>query len=239
MESGISKEKKQLTVALALVGLLAALVVVLSLSGYLGSIYEQLRYAFKGKDQFREYVESWGAGAPLAFMGLQIFQVVMAPIPGEFTGLVGGFTFGALPNVIYSTIGLTVGSILAFLAARIIGLPLVRLVVNEETLDKFQFLTEKTGALVVLVFFTIPGFPKDILSYLLGLSPMGLLTFVVVCALGRIPGTVMLSYTGSALFEENWPLLTGVCLLCLVALVLGFLYRERIESWLKRANEQD
>jgi len=166
-------------------------------------------------------------------MFIQAFQVVLAPIPGEFTGAVGGFFFDALPTVVYSSVGLTVGSIIAFLAARIIGLPLVKLVVSSSTLDKFRFVTESRGTLAVLLLFIIPGFPKDILSYLLGLSPMGFARFVAVCAIGRIPGTVMLSFSGAALFDENWTLFAALAALCAVLLVILFLFRDRIELRIK------
>jgi uncharacterized membrane protein YdjX (TVP38/TMEM64 family) len=182
----------------------------------------------------RLYVESWGSLAPLAFVLVQTLQVVIAPIPGELTGAVGGFIFGALPTVFYSSLGLTIGSALAFLAARIMGLPLVKLAVNEASLEKFHFLTERRGAILALVLFIIPGFPKDILSYILGLSPMGFGTFIMVCALGRIPGTVLLSFTGSAIFDENWTLLTVVTILCAIALTFFFVNRTRIEQWIRQ-----
>ena len=103
----------------------------------------------------RAYVESWGSLAPAAFISLQTLQVVLAPVPGEFTGAVGGFLFGGFPTTIYSTIGLTLGSTLAFLGARIIGQPLVKLVVPPRTMNRFQFLTERKGTLLALVLFII------------------------------------------------------------------------------------
>ena len=151
----------------------------------------------------RAYVESWGSLAPAAFICLQTLQVVLAPIPGEFTGAVGGFIFGGLPTVLYSTIGLTVGSALAFYGARIVGQPLVKLVVPPRAMERFRFLTKRRGTFIAFILFIIPGFPKDILSYILGLSPMGFLPFIAVCTLGRIPGTVLLSFSGSALYNRN------------------------------------
>jgi uncharacterized membrane protein YdjX (TVP38/TMEM64 family) len=84
--------------------------------------------------------------------------------------------------------------------------------------------------------FAIPGFPKDILSYILGLSPMGVITFSWVSAIGRIPGTIMLSLSGSAVFEEDWTLLIALKVVCVLAFVLVFSQRGRIERWLRRHN---
>jgi uncharacterized membrane protein YdjX (TVP38/TMEM64 family) len=227
-------DKKRVMIAAALLGAIAGAAAALLLTGRGLPLIYHLSHAFSGREALRDYVESWGVWAPAAFMFIQALQVVMAPIPGEFTGAVGGFIFGALPNIIYSTVGLTVGSILAFVAARIIGLPLVRLVVRPHTMEKLGFLTERRGAALAFMVFVIPGFPKDILSYLLGLSPMGLLRFIAVCGLGRLPGTAMLSYGGSALYEENWPLLGALSLAAAVMAVAMYLCKDRINNWLAR-----
>lgn len=233
MDFNNKDDKKQLVIALILITCLGIIGVLLGISGRFASLCETIWEIFKSRESLRIYVESWGSWAPIAFISIQAIQVVIAPIPGELTGVVGGFIFGALPNLVYSSIGLTVGSVVAFLAARIVGLPIVKLVVSRKLLDKFHFLTERRGTFVTLILFTIPGFPKDILSYMLGLSPMGFVKFVLVCTLGRIPGTVMLSFGGEAVFEENWALLAIVSFVCLAALVAFFFSRDRIELWLK------
>jgi len=233
-----AEHKKRLVVAVGLLAALAAGLVYLALSGQLGLLAREGCRIFTDRDELRRYVESWGAWAPAAFIAIQALQVVMAPIPGELTGAVGGFIFGAVPNVLYSTIGLTLGSLGAFLAARIIGLPIVRLAVTRQSLERFHFMTERRGIIVALALFTIPGFPKDILCYILGLSPMGLLPFTAVCALGRIPGTIMLSYSGSALYDENWLLLVAVSAICLIVLAAFYLHRDRIEIWLKGRSQK-
>jgi len=224
---------RRLRLSLALIAVLTASTAVLAFTGHLGSWYRLAWEVFSSREHLRMYVTSWGAYAPLAFIAIQAFQVVFAPIPGEVTGAVGGFIFGAWPNVIYSTIGLTLGSVAAFLFARIVGQPVVEVVVGQKSLERFHYLTEKHGNLLSLILFTIPGFPKDILCYILGLSPMRFIPFVFVCFLGRIPGTIMLSLSGAAVFDENWTLLGIVSAACVVLIGTAFLFRERIEMWLR------
>jgi uncharacterized membrane protein YdjX (TVP38/TMEM64 family) len=234
MESGCRTEKTGLAVALSLLALLAGVMVLLALTGRLAIITKSLYGIFDNREHLRAYIESWGGWAPVAFISIQSLQVVLAPIPGELTGAVGGFIFGVVPSVIYSTMGLGVGSALAFLAARVIGLPLVRLVVSEPMIEKFHFVIESRGTFIALLLFAIPGFPKDILCYLLGLSPMGFVTFVIVCTLGRIPGTVMLSYSGSAVYNKDWALLAIVTVATVIAIGIFVLTHDRIELWLRR-----
>jgi uncharacterized membrane protein YdjX (TVP38/TMEM64 family) len=96
----------------------------------------------------------------------------LAPIPGEVTGIIGGYLFEPILGTLYSTIGLTVGSWLAFSFAKAFGEPFVEKVVKTETLNKFDVFLEHNGGLVIFFLFLIPGFPKDYLCYILGLSKM-------------------------------------------------------------------
>jgi uncharacterized membrane protein YdjX (TVP38/TMEM64 family) len=226
-------EWAKLIVGVALLGTVIGVTVWLTLSGQLQQFAWRVIEFCEDKEEVRDYLRSWGAVAPVVFMLMQALQVVLAPIPGEITGFVGGFVFGTWPSVVYSTVGLTLGSAMAFTAARIMGFPLVKLVVKDQTLEKFHFVMERRGVLATLILFTIPGFPKDILSYLLGLSPMTFTTFVIVCGLGRIPGTVMLSLSGAALYKENWHLVAGLGVVCVILLIVLYFKGERIRDWVK------
>lgn len=229
----------RLVIAAGLLSILVAAIVVLGITGRLEAMAAFMADIFQDRDRLREYVESWGAWAPAAFIAIQVLQVLFAPVPGEFTGAVGGFIFGGWPNLVYSTIGLTVGSVLAFGASRIIGYPLVKLIVSEKTFKRFDFLTERRGAALAFILFVFPGFPKDTLCYLLGLSPMGFPTFLFVCGVGRIPGTIMLSFSGSAVYDRNWIVLGAITLLCIVAFGVMYLYRDRVESMMRGSEEKN
>lgn len=233
-----NNERGKLLLSVSLISLMFVALTALAFTGYLQTMMADVQYMFSSKENLRLYIESFGTAAPVAFIAVQALQVVFAPIPGELTGAVGGFIFGVWPNVIYSTIGLSIGSVIAFLAARIIGLPLVKLVVSVKQMERFDFLTHRKGILVALAFFTIPGFPKDILSYILGLSPMSFITFLLVSSLGRIPGTIMLSYSGAAVYDENWTLLIALAIICALAISIFYFRRDQIEVWLKSRRDQ-
>ena len=52
-------------------------------------------------ERVKSFIRSYGMGAPVVFILLQIFQVIFAPIPGEATGVIGGYLFGAVPGFLY------------------------------------------------------------------------------------------------------------------------------------------
>jgi uncharacterized membrane protein YdjX (TVP38/TMEM64 family) len=194
---------------------------------------EAIRF-FASKSRVSAFVSSFGPYAPLIFIGLQILQVLFAPIPGELTGFIGGYLFGIGAGFVYSSIGLTLGSWAAFLISRRLGMPVVRRFVGKEIMDKFDYLMEHQGAFFSFIFFLIPGLPKDYFCYLLGLSPMHVLTFLVISTVGRIPGTLLLSMQGQAVRSEDYRAFFVILGLGLLLVVLTLIYRDRIEIWLHK-----
>jgi uncharacterized membrane protein YdjX (TVP38/TMEM64 family) len=189
---------------------------------------------FTDKERIQQVLKAAGPLGPLLFILVQILQVIFAPIPGEATGFIGGFLFGVPLGMVYSTIGLTVGSALAFLLGRWLEVHFVTRVVRPETLKKFDFLMERQGALMAFFLFVIPGFPKDYLCFILGLSHMSLRLFLVLCTVGRLPGTLMLTLQGAKVYEGDYffsAILIGLCLL--LGLVLYY-FREPLYTWLQR-----
>jgi len=166
--------------------------------------------------------------APLVFIAIQALQVIISPIPGEITGPVGGVLFGTWLGVVYSTIGLTVGTLFCFWVGRKWGEPLVRPWLSEHNWNRLNFILEAEGAIICFILYLIPGFPKDIISYLFGISPMPFWVFAVVSTIGRLPGTVISSYFGAHVAEQQY-----IYAIAFLAIVVAFClplyyYRDRI-----------
>jgi uncharacterized membrane protein YdjX (TVP38/TMEM64 family) len=178
----------------------------------------------------------WG---PLVFMGLQIFQVLASPVPGELVGPIGGYVFGAFWATVYSTIGLAVGSWINFFVARALGRGFVERAIPPKVLDKMDFAMEGKGMMVVFIGFLLPGFPKDYFSYFLGITAIGPRAFMVVSALARIPGTVALSLQGAMLADRDWIGLVVVTIVSLIFFIPCFWYRKQIHAWLLRLDHKD
>ncbi|MGQ9689547.1 MAG: TVP38/TMEM64 family protein [Desulfobaccales bacterium] len=186
------------------------------------------------KKRVKAAVKAAGLLGPLVFIGLQALQVIFAPIPGEASGFLGGFLFGAPLGMFFSTVGLTIGSAGAFLLGRWLEKRFVARMVSPETMERFDFLMERQGALVSFILFLIPGFPKDYLCFILGLSPMDFRVFLVISTIGRLPGTLMLSLQGAQVYKGNY---WNTVLLLAVSVVLAglaLIYREKLYCWLRR-----
>jgi uncharacterized membrane protein YdjX (TVP38/TMEM64 family) len=181
----------------------------------------------------KETVTSWGWAAPLVFIVIQALQVVISPIPGEMTGPVGGALFGTTWGLLYSTIGLTLGTFACFAVGRLWGEPLVKPWLSEHHWDKLNFILEAEGAILCFIIYLIPGFPKDIVSYLWGISPIPFWVFAVMSTLGRVPGTWVSSYFGAHVAKHSYiyPFLL-LALVTAVALPLYY-YRHRLVEYFR------
>ena len=185
------------------------------------------------KKSFVEFLTSLGLYSPIFFILLQALQVVISPIPGELTGIVGGYIYGATFGFILSTLGLALGSLAAFELARILGRPFVEKFVNQNLVKKFEFLTTGTGATLCFLLFLIPGFPKDVLCYPLGLSRMRLRTFLVLSTLGRMPGTFFLTLQGASIRNDQYSKAVAIAIMSVIIIFIGYVYRARLYQWIK------
>jgi uncharacterized membrane protein YdjX (TVP38/TMEM64 family) len=186
------------------------------------------------KQWIKSVLKAAGPLAPLIFILIQALQVVLAPIPGEATGFVGGYLFGAPLGLLYSTLGLTLGSVLAFLIARWLEEHYVKRWIPAEILQKFDFLMERQGALISFILFLLPGFPKDYLCFVLGLSRMPFKLFLLICVVGRIPGTLLLTLQGAKVYKGDYYSTLVILGLCLVLIVVLGYYREPVYRWIRR-----
>src|SRR5262244_21519 len=195
--------------------------------------YQFLVRLYLDKRFLKHTLREWGVLAPIIFMGMQALQVIVAPIPGEVTGILGGYLFGEWVGFFYSTIGLTVGSVAAFAVGRWLGAHYVQRLVSPDVWRRLGFIVEADGVILCFVIFLIPGLPKDMACYLFGLSPMPFWVFAVVSTLGRIPGTWILSAQGAHTASGDYVeviLLTAL----VVALALPlYYYRIRLVEWFR------
>jgi uncharacterized membrane protein YdjX (TVP38/TMEM64 family) len=221
------KFEKKTVIGFVIVGLvLGAIMYLLYAHGF-------IEY-FTSRQRLLHFISDHRAYAAVIFIGLQIMQVIAAPVPGEVTGFVGGVFFGTFWGIIYSTIGLTLGSWIAFLLARLAGRPLVEMVVKPETIKHYDYVMKHKGMFLAFLMFLIPGFPKDILCYLLGLGHMRQRDFLIVSTTGRLLGTGLLTIGGTFFRDRRYGALFTLVGISLIVILLTMIYRENIERWFRR-----
>lgn len=207
------------------------LLILVSTTIYLFFHFDLFSY-FQDKEQIIKFIRSHRYDE-VVFILLQIIQVIAAPIPGELTGFIGGYLYGPVWGTLYSTIGLTIGSWLAFMLSRFFGEPLVESIVKKEVFEKFDHFMEHKGLAVSFLLFLIPGFPKDYLCYIMGLSRIPVGTFIIISTVGRFFGTMMLSVSGNVARNEQYVLLAIITVAAIAVVSFAYFYHDKIIEILK------
>lgn len=205
-----------------------AILIALAAIGVFLFFHFDFHLLFTDRERLLKFIGDFGPWSIVVFIGLQALQVLFAPVPGELTGFIGGYLYGALWGTVYSTVGLTIGSWLAFTLARIFGLPLVERIVRTDLFQKYDRFITHQGKLVIFILFLIPGFPKDALCYLIGLSHLKTIPFLVISAIGRLLGTLLLSMSGSLLRDGLKSTLLIPLLISAAIIGLVYFYRHHL-----------
>jgi len=193
MRDAIPKIDSKKRILLAIVVLVLLGIGLFSFMDPISDLFRHISGWLKDPERIRSFIHSFGPWAPVVFIGMQIFQVLLAPIPGEATGFIGGFLFGTLAGFFYSSIGLAIGSWLNFTIGRFLGERFIRKWIPGDIFQRYDTLLKRQGILVILILFLFPGFPKDYLSLFLGLSTLPTKLFLILATFGRMPGTFALS----------------------------------------------
>lgn len=194
---------------------------------------------FLDKERLLAFVRSFGSLDFLGFILLQAAQVVVSPIPGDVTGLIGGYLFGVYRGIILSTVGLTIGSYAAFSLSRSFGRPFVEKFVNKSVMDKFDYLLHSKGVFLIFLLFFIPGFPKDYLCYILGIGHLTALEFIVISTIGRLFGTILLTLGGEYIRVHQYHKFALLVVVALAFTAAAVVCRTRIEAFMKSLHQRE
>ncbi len=179
--------------------------------------------------QLRDTLKSYGYVSALIFILLQFVQVVIAAIPGEFVQIAGGYIYGTFLGTLYSIIGIVGGTVIVFYLARLIGYPVVKAFVSKDKLERFNFLiNSQKSEIAMFILFLIPGLPKDILTYIAGLTPVRPGRFFLIILFARFPGIIGSSIIGENLQEKDYLPVIIISVVATVLFVAGTLLRNRI-----------
>lgn len=186
-------------------------------------------------EELRGMLNSYGWRGILVFIGIQMLQVVVAMIPGELVQIAGGYIYGAWLGTVYSLIGIVTGSVIVFFISRLLGYPLVRLLVPAAHLEKFKFMiNSKRSEAGMFLLFLIPGIPKDIVTYIAGITPIRPLLFFTIITIGRFPALLGSSYIGSHTQKGNYGIVIIVSVAALILFVAGLLLKDKILDKIRR-----
>ena len=183
----------------------SAAVLILFFAGVTVLLWKPLLHTFRNPGQFRAWVNSYGILGRLAFIGMIILQIVFAVIPGEPMELGAGYAFGTVEGTVLCLIGAAAGSVIVFLFTKLLGVKMVEAFISKEKIRSLRFMNQSRNlSLLTFFLFFIPGTPKDVITYFIGLTSMKLKSFLVLTSIARIPSVLTSTITGSALGAKDY-----------------------------------
>ena len=191
----------------------------------------------KSESSLQEYLANKGAWMPVFYIVLQYLQVVILPIPSTVSTLAGVALFGPFKTLIYSLIGIMLGSLTAFFIGRKLGHKTVAWLVGKDTLHKWQEKLRGKDNLLLTMMFVLPVFPDDVLCFVAGLSSMSTRYFVIMLTIARILAISVTCYSIDLIpFNTWWGLLIWVVFFALVigAFVIVYKNLDKIQAWLSK-----
>lgn len=195
----------------------------------------------------QRFIQNWigerGLWGILILLGLQVLQVIIAFIPGEPMELLAGALCGALGGTVLCLTGTVLASACIFALSRRYGRRLLALLgFGEKQVAQWKWLqrdeqSEKADLVIFLVFL-IPGTPKDMLTYVVGMTRVGLKRFLWLSTLARVPSVLSSTLIGSSVIQGEGE--TALILMLVTGLlgILGIEAREKILAFCRRVREK-
>ena len=222
-----------------IVGVIVIVLVILFMAAVFWFVGRPMIAFVEDPEQYQAWIQDKGIIAQLSFIGMVLFQVVFAIIPGEPLEICAGYAFGTIEGTILCMIGIAIGSALIFLLVRKLGVKLVEVFFSVKKINSMKFLRDsrKRNALTFILMF-IPGTPKDLLSYFVGLTDMKLSEWLIISTIARIPSIVTSTIGGSALAQQEY--ITAIVVFAITAAIsiAGILIYNRISARRAAKKEQ-
>jgi uncharacterized membrane protein YdjX (TVP38/TMEM64 family) len=156
-------------------------------------------------DLVRERIgEHYFLGA-LALVLISAAQVVVALVPGEVVEIAAGYVFGSWIGSFLCLVGIVLGSSTTILLVRRFGARFVYAFYPKEKIDALPIINDPAKRnLLTFILFVIPGTPKDLFTYAIGLTDMSIPLYIALTTVARFPSVILSTVSGNAVGDENY-----------------------------------
>lgn len=169
-------------------------------------------------DSFKQWLDSYNGLSAAVFVFIRAFQTVIKIIPAEPLEIASGYAFGTFGGLALCSLGSFLGSLVIVMLSRFFGAKFVNAFINEEQINQLKIIGDKNNQrLFLIVFYLIPGTPKDIFTYIAGTLKINLVEFFVITTLARIPSIITSTICGAQISEKNY--ITALIVFLLTAFV--------------------
>ncbi len=132
-------------------------------------------------------------------------QVIVALVPGELVEIAAGYIFGSIWGSLLCLGGIVLGSCITILLVRRFGRKFVYVFYPKEKLDTLPILNDPPKRnILTFILFVIPGTPKDLFTYAIGLTDMSIPLYIALTTVARFPSVILSTLSGDSLGTREY-----------------------------------
>ena len=232
------KENKS-RVIISTVKILLLILIVVGIPIYIWFFHGDWIKSFENIDDVVAFLEKYETQSIFVYIGLQIVQIVISIIPGQVFQMAAGYIYGFWPALLFAMTGALLGTTLSFMLAKALGRDFLHIFFGEEKMSYYiERLNSKKMYAIVFFLYLIPGIPKDMVSYAAGVSEIKFKPFIIISALGRLPGMIGCLLMGDMMMEENYTGAVIIGVFAVITFALCIIFRKKIHGLLDKFYEK-
>lgn len=225
---------------LAILKLILLVIIIAGVPAFLYLKYGSEVFSKDAASRLLEYLLANKHIAALLIVVIQMIQVVICFLPGQPVQFAASYMFGVAGGFALSIAGAVIGTVISFYLARFLGRDAMHFLFGEEKVrDYKQKLDSGRGLLLAFLIYLIPGIPKDLVSYVAGISDMRFRPFLIVATLGRSPGMLGSLLLGHFFGKQDYRAMIIIAVIVAVILLICYIKRDELTGFLDRIGEED
>ncbi len=177
---------------------------------------------------FKAWLESYKGLSSVVFLIIRSFQTVIKIIPSEPLEIASGYVFGTWGGMFLCSLGTFLGSLIIVGFSKWLGTKFVRVFINEEKIRELSIISNsRNQKIFLIVFYLIPGTPKDLFTYAVGTLNINLTEFFIITTICRLPSIITSTICGSQIEKNNIPLAAAVFIVtAIVSALCAYIYKK-------------
>lgn len=233
------KLKKRFKIFSSIFKFALLLMILIGIPLYIYFFQHDIIEQFSSLEDVNAFFKEYRTQSIFIYIAVQILQIVICIIPGQWLQFAAGYMYGFWLGYLWSLVGAFIGTVITYYLAKILGHDIMHLIFSEEKIrNMLKTLNSKKAVILVFLIYLIPGVPKDLCSYVAGLSEMKLKPFLVISLIGRSPGMMGSLLIGRQVEVGGYTSAIVIAVIALILCLLGVLFRKQITSAMDKAYDK-
>lgn len=188
----------------------------------------------EGRENFGANIKSLGIMGALQIVLLEVCKAVVVFLPAEPIELLSGMCFGPFFGTVIIYCGVLISTLAIYFAVKKYGLDLVEDIIPKDKFKKVNDLiknnSEKVEVILFILYF-LPIVPKDFLTYIGSLLPIGLKKFLFITLFARFPAIISSSIVGDSIIEGDVKtIILAYAITYLISFSFAYIYNKKFKK---------